>query len=232
MLSSNGRKTSLPELETVILLKDRAGRHFDTYDQFLEAGSNHAETDLHAMMKSNSPGMVCNLQFTSGTTGTPKAAMLTHLSVPTTPLPRNILTDHSNLVNNGRFVGDRMRLTSRDIICCPPPLFHCFGLVLGLLAVVTHGASIVFPSETFQPSAVLKSVVEEECTGLHGVPAMFSAQLELLKGSSRTDFSSLRTGIAAGSSVPQKMMAELRDTLNMKEVTITYGESDIVCRLQ
>ncbi len=118
-----------------------------------------------------------------------------------------------------------MRLTSRDIICCPPPLFHCFGLVLGLIAVVTHGSSIVFPSETFQPSNVLKAVVEEHCTGLHGVPAMFSAQLELLKSNSKMDFSSLRTGIAAGSPVPQSMMAELRETLNMAEVTITYGES-------
>jgi acyl-CoA synthetase (AMP-forming)/AMP-acid ligase II len=127
-------------------------------------------------------------------------------------------------VNNGRFVGDRMRLTSKDIICCPPPLFHCFGLVLGLLAVISHGGCIVFPSETFQPPAVLKAVVEERCTGLHGVPAMFSAELELARTlSQQMNFSSLRTGIVAGAPVSRKLMAELQDKFNMVETTITYG---------
>src|SRR5689334_1515514 len=110
-----------------------------------------------------------------------------------------------------------MRLTPKDIICCPPPLFHCFGLVLGLLAVLTHGASIVFPSETFDPAKVLRAVSKERCTGLHGVPAMFSAELELAKG----DFhcSDLRTGIAAGAPVPRKLMEDLRRTLNLHEIT-------------
>jgi long-chain acyl-CoA synthetase len=115
-----------------------------------------------------------------------------------------------------------MRLTSRDILCCPPPLFHCFGLVLGLLAVFTHGACIVFPSETFQPSAVLEAVSAEKCTALHGVPAMFSAEIELIKPISM-NFSSLRTGIAAGAPIPKKLMADLRGKLNMAETTITYG---------
>ena len=138
-----------------------------------------------------------------------------------------MLTKHSNIVNNGRFVGDRMRLTPRDIICCPPPLFHCFGLVLGLVAVFTHGSCIVFPSETFKPASVLKAVAEERCTGLHGVPAMFSAELELHKANLKSiDFSSLRTGIAAGSPVSRKMMAELQDGFNMTETTITYGKRE------
>lgn len=136
-----------------------------------------------------------------------------------------MLTIYSNIVNNGRLVGDRMRLTYRDIVCCPPPLFHCFGLVLGLVAVFTHGGCVVFPSETFKAASVLKAVAEEHCTGLHGVPAMFSAELELHKTVSESmDFSSLRTGIAAGSPVSRKMMIELRDAFNMTETTITYGQ--------
>ncbi|PVH72829.1 acetyl-CoA synthetase-like protein [Cadophora sp. DSE1049] len=207
MLKSRGGN-ELPELESIVCLKPIAEGSCLDYDQFQKAGKAISDTELFSTMELQSAGQVCNLQFTSGTTGTPKAAMLTH----------------SNIINNGRFVGDRMRLDSSDTICCPPPLFHCFGLVLGLLAVVTHGGCVVFPSETFQASSVLKAVSEERCTGLHGVPAMFSAQLELLKGDSTVDFSSLRTGIAAGSSVPRKMMADLREKLNMKEITSTYGK--------
>lgn len=114
-----------------------------------------------------------------------------------------------------------MRLTPEDIICCPPPLFHCFGLVLGLLAALTHGSSIVFPSETFQPMAVLDAVTSERCTALHGVPAMFLSELNLVK--SGMDFSSLRTGIAAGAPVPKQMMENLRGTMNMTQITNTYG---------
>lgn len=114
-----------------------------------------------------------------------------------------------------------MRLTPKDIICCPPPLFHCFGLVLGLLAVLTHGSSIVFPSEAFNPAAVLRAVSQERCTGLHGVPAMFSAELELLNGD--FNYPNLRTGIAAGAPVPRKLMEDLRAKLNLHEITNTYG---------
>lgn len=115
-----------------------------------------------------------------------------------------------------------MRLTHTDILCCPPPLFHCFGLVLGLLAVITHGSSIVFPSETFQAEAVLQAVEKERCTALHGVPAMFSAQMELLR-EKEMDLSSLRTGIAAGSAVPRQLLEDLHKTLNLLEITNTYG---------
>jgi acyl-CoA synthetase (AMP-forming)/AMP-acid ligase II len=128
---------------------------------------------------------------------------------------------HSNIVNNGRLIGDRMRLSPADIVCCPPPLFHCFGLVLGLLAALTHGSSIVFPSETFQPQLVLQTVAKERCTALHGVPAMFIAELELLKPG--MDLSSLRTGIGAGAPMAQKLMADLREKMNLKEITNTYG---------
>lgn len=120
-----------------------------------------------------------------------------------------------------------MRLTQTDILCCPPPLFHCFGLVLGLLAVITHGSSIVFPSETFQAEAVLRAVAKERCTALHGVPAMFSAQMELLR-EKEMDLSSLRTGIAAGSAVPRQLLEDLHRTLNLLEITNTYGSLIVV----
>ncbi|KAK0101857.1 hypothetical protein ONS95_001330 [Cadophora gregata] len=203
-------KDELPELQNVVCLKQNTECDFLSYDQFWRAGESVSDHEIFSTMQQQLADQVCNLQFTSGTTGAPKAAMLTH----------------SNIINNGRFVGDRMCLGSEDIICCAPPLFHCFGLVLGLLAVITHGACIVFPSETFQASLVLKAVSEESCTGLHGVPAMFAAELELLKGDSAREFSSLRTGIAAGSPVPQKMMADLRKKMNMKEITSTYGMTE------
>jgi len=114
-----------------------------------------------------------------------------------------------------------MRLTSKDILASPPPLFHCFGLVLGLIASITHGCSIVFPSETFDPVKTLQAVLKERCTALHGVPAMFSAQLELLEPNMK--FPHLRTGIAAGSPVSQKMMEDLRASMNLLEITNTYG---------
>lgn len=128
----------------------------------------------------------------------------------------------SNLVNNSRFIGDRMNLSSFDILCCPPPLFHCFGLVLGMLAVVTHGSKIVFPSETFDPKAVLHAISDEKCTALHGVPTMFEAILSIPKPAG-FDTSNLRTGIIAGAPVPRPLMKRLLEELNMTEYTSSYG---------
>jgi len=104
---------------------------------------------------------------------------------------------NSNIVNNGRFIGHRMRLTEKNKNCCPPPLFHCFGLVLGLLACITHGAALVLPSQTFEPKAVLEALMEEKCTGLHGVPTMFKAALNELEKKPSRESLRLRTGIAA-----------------------------------
>ncbi|EON63135.1 hypothetical protein W97_02362 [Coniosporium apollinis CBS 100218] len=199
---------SFSELEEIIMLRPVASRTFSSYEDFISRGKSIPDSILQARRRAVSPDDVCNLQFTSGTTGNPKAAMLTH----------------NNIINDGRFVGDRMRLKSSDIICCPPPLFHCFGLVLGLLAALTHGSSIVFPSETFNAAATLQAVVMERCTALHGVPAMFSALLELLEPN--MDFSKLRTGIAAGAPVPRKMMVDLQETLNLREITNTYGMTE------
>lgn len=117
-----------------------------------------------------------------------------------------------------------MNFTAFDILCCPPPLFHCFGLVLGLLAVVTHGAKIVYPGETFDPKAVLHAISDERCTALHGVPTMFEAILALPRPE-KFDSTSLRTGIIAGAPVPRPLMKRLLEELNMTEFTSSYGMS-------
>lgn len=158
------------------------------------------------------PNDIINIQFTSGTTSLPKAACLSHRSI----------------LNNGKSIGDRMLLTSQDIVCCPPPLFHCFGSILGYMATATHGSAIVFPAEAFDPYATLKSVQEEKCTALYGVPTMFIAELELLKNGTvpYTGFEHLRTGIAAGTSIPAELMRKLHKILNLTELTISYGMTE------
>ncbi|OJJ73168.1 hypothetical protein ASPBRDRAFT_40795 [Aspergillus brasiliensis CBS 101740] len=198
----NGKSAALEE---IIILRGEY-QNFSTYNDVIQRGEklpNSALPDREAELR---PDDVCNLQFTSGSTGNPKAAMLTH----------------HNLVNNSRFIGDRMDLTSFDILCCPPPLFHCFGLVLGMLAVVTHGSKIIFPSETFDPKAVLHAISDEKCTALHGVPTMFEAILSLPKPPN-FDTSNLRTGIIAGAPVPRPLMKRLFEELNMTQYTSSYG---------
>ncbi|THC99580.1 hypothetical protein EYZ11_000949 [Aspergillus tanneri] len=200
------RKGSSAALEEIIILRGKY-QNFRTYTGLIQHGtslSTNVFLDRQAELR---PDDVCNLQFTSGSTGNPKAAMLTH----------------HNLVNNSRFIGDRMDLTSFDILCCPPPLFHCFGLVLGMLAVVTHGSKIVFPGETFDPVAVLHAISDEKCTALHGVPTMFEAILSLPKPPN-FDTSNLRTGIIAGAPVPRPLMKRLLEELNMTQYTSSYGE--------
>jgi fatty-acyl-CoA synthase len=148
---------------------------------------------------------VVNMQYTSGTTGFPKGVMLTH---------RNIL-------NNGKGIGDNQRLTEKDIVCLPVPLFHCFGLVLGMMAILTHGSTAAI-IEWFDALLVLATVQKEKCTAVYGVPTMFIAELNhpMFK---MFDLSSLRTGIMAGSPCPIETMRQVIDQMNMKEVTICYG---------
>ncbi|TFK91631.1 acyl-CoA synthetase [Polyporus arcularius HHB13444] len=157
---------------------------------------------------------VINLQFTSGTTGAPKAVSLTH----------------HNLLNNGLSIGRCMRLTPADILCNVPPLFHCFGLVLGNLAAWTHGACIVYPSEIFHPPSIVDAVTEERCTALHGVPTHFLGVLAEVQRRTEegqhVDTRSLRTGIAAGSPVPIDLMKQLIDKLNLTELTVAYGMTE------
>ncbi len=150
-----------------------------------------------------------NIQFTSGTTGFPKGATLTH---------RNIL-------NNGFFIGEAMRLTEADRLCIPVPLYHCFGMVLGNLAVLTHGGCIVYPNDAFEPLSVLQTVQDEKCTGLHGVPTMFIAELDHPRFA-EFDLSTLRTGIMAGSPCPIEVMKRVQSEMHMREVTIAYGMTE------
>lgn len=189
----------------VIILRGESGS-YPTYNDLIKQGRRMSNGHLfrygHKVLAHN----VCNLQFTSGTTGLPKAAMLTH----------------HNIVNNARFIGDRMRLTPDDVLCCPPPLFHCFGLVLGLMAVITHGAKIVYPEETFDAAAALRAISDERCTALHGVPAMFDAMFSLPPPAD-FDCSALRTGIIAGAPVPRHLMEQLIARLGMAEFTSSYG---------
>ena len=150
-----------------------------------------------------------NIQFTSGTTGFPKGATLTH---------RNIL-------NNGFFIGECMQLTRADRLCIPVPLYHCFGMVLGNLACLTHGATIVYPSDGFDPLTVLEAVQAEKCTGLHGVPTMFIAELDHPRFA-EFDLSTLRTGIMAGSPCPTEVMKRVVDQMHLSQITIAYGMTE------
>ena len=155
------------------------------------------------------PDQPANIQFTSGTTGSPKGATLTHF----------------NIVNNGFFVGEGMRLTDSDRICIPVPLYHCFGMVLGVLAAMTHGAASIFPAEGFDPLLTLRAVERERCTALHGVPTMFIAELEHPQFAD-FDLSSLRTGIMAGAPCPIAVMRRVITVMHMPEVTICYGMTE------
>jgi fatty-acyl-CoA synthase len=152
---------------------------------------------------------VFNIQFTSGTTGTPKGATLTHF----------------NIVNNGFFVGEGLRLTADDRVCIPVPMYHCFGMVLGVLAAMTHAAASVLPCDGFEPLAVLQTVAAERCTALYGVPTMFIAELEHARFG-EFDLSSLRTGIMAGSPCPIAVMRRVVAEMHMPELTICYGMTE------
>ncbi len=164
---------------------------------------------LDAVAAGLAPGDPVNIQFTSGTTGQPKGATLTH---------RNIL-------NNGFFIGECMRLGPEDRLCIPVPLYHCFGMVLGNLACLTHGSCIVYPGDGFDPLAVLQAVQAERCTGLHGVPTMFIAELDHPRFG-EFDLSSLRTGIMAGSPCPIEVMKRVVERMHLSEITIAYGMTE------
>jgi len=206
---------ALPSLEQVVIV-DNSNGCIDTsswkplikYSSVLEDGGPGDSLPKQSLLAND----VVNIQFTSGTTSAPKAACLSHRSI----------------LNNGKSIGDRMLLTERDIVCCPPPLFHCFGCILGYMATATHGSAIVFPAEAFDPYATLKSVQEEKCTALYGVPTMFIAEFELLQNGTMpyTGFEHLRTGIAAGSSVPAELMRKLHKIFNLTELTICYGMTE------
>jgi fatty-acyl-CoA synthase len=199
----------LPALRTVIRLGEAPtpGMHnFADIAALAGARERQRLDELAGTLQFDDP---INIQFTSGTTGHPKGATLTH----------------HNILNNGFFIGEAMRLTERDRLLVPVPLYHCFGMVLGNLACLTHGAAIVYASEAFDVEAVLQTVEAERCTGLHGVPTMFIAEL----GHPRFkefDLSTLRTGIMAGSPCPIEVMKRVVAEMHMGEVTIAYGMTE------
>ncbi len=178
------------------------------WDDLLAAADEIAPDELARVQGSLSPGDAVNIQYTSGTTGFPKGATLSH---------RNIL-------NNGYFVGEGCRYTDADRICVPVPFYHCFGMVMGNLAATSHGACIVIPAPGFDPAATLRSVTEERCTSLYGVPTMFIAMWELADFESY-DISTLRTGIMAGSPCPAEMMRKVLDA-GITDMTICYGMTE------
>jgi len=156
-----------------------------------------------------SPDDAINIQFTSGTTGMPKGATLSHF----------------NILNNGRIVGEGMHFTERDRLCIPVPLYHCFGMVMGNLACISHGAAAVFPNDGFDAAKTLEAVAAERCTALHGVPTMFIAELEHPRFRD-FDLSSLRTGIMAGAPCPIEIMKRVQGEMHMKDVLIAYGQTE------
>ena len=181
----------------------------DSWDQLVAAGREASMDQLAERMTTLSCDDAINIQYTSGTTGFPKGATLSH----------------HNILNNGFFVGELVGYTERDRICLPVPFYHCFGMVMGNLAATSHGACMVIPAPAFDPSATLKAVEQERCTSLYGVPTMFIAELAL-EDFAAYDLSSLRTGIMAGSPCPVEVMKRVIAEMNMSEVAIAYGMTE------
>jgi fatty-acyl-CoA synthase len=199
----------LPALRTIISLGDAVLPgivRFADVPALASPAHRQRLAELSSVLQFDDP---INIQFTSGTTGFPKGATLTH----------------HNILNNGFFVGEAMRLTADDRLCIPVPLYHCFGMVLGNLACVTHGSAMIYPAEAFDPLAVMETIATEHCTALHGVPTMFIAILDH-PAFSRFDFSSLRTGIMAGAPCPVEVMKRVNQAMHMDQITIAYGMTE------
>ena len=211
--SATLRSKAVPSLSRIIVVDNSNSRvdysGFKSLLQYNELVDSSTDAISAEILKNSD---IINIQFTSGTTSNPKAASLTHRSI----------------LNNGFSIGERMLLSPEDRVCCPPPLFHCFGCVLGYMATATHGSAIVFPNEAFDAEHTLKAVQEEQCTALYGVPTMFLRELDLLTSGQvkHEGFQYLRTGIAAGSSIPAELMRRLHRDLNLTQLTICYGMTE------
>jgi len=199
----------LPLLRIVITLGDQDYAGSYRWKDVVAKGEEISQQDLARRQSEQHFDEPINIQYTSGTTGFPKGATLSHHSI----------------LNNGFFVGERMCFTDQDRLCIPVPFYHCFGMVLGNLACVTHGATMVLPAETFDPVKTLEAVSEEHCTALHGVPTMFIAELAV-PDFERFDLSRLRTGIMAGAPCPVEIMKQVVTRMHMSEVTIAYGMTE------
>ncbi|WP_298254538.1 AMP-binding protein [Bradyrhizobium sp.] len=197
-------RSNLPALQWIVQMGDMPAPGMVSYAEVMASGKDIRAEDLSLGCRDP-----INIQFTSGTTGSPKGATLTH----------------HNVVNNARFIARAMNFTEVDRLCIPVPLYHCFGMVLAVLACVSTGAAMVFPGESFEPGATLAAVAAERCTALHGVPTMFIAELGH-PDFATFDLSTLRTGIMAGSPCPIETMKRVVAEMSMSEVTIAYGMTE------
>jgi len=204
------KSKQIPELTCLVLIDEEPTPGFINFTALLESKeSTLTTTDLLKITQQVSPNSPVNIQFTSGTTGAPKGATLTH----------------NNIVNNAYFVGRGIHLGSSDKVCSPVPLYHCFGMVMATLACANFGATLVLPDESFDALSTLQAVEQEKCTALYGVPTMFSMILNHPEKQS-FDVSSLRTGIVAGALCPETLMRQIIKDLNMREITNCYGMTE------
>lgn len=199
----------LPALRHVITLGEHAHAGCHRYADLAAGGSEVAGDRLAAIASTLQPDDPINIQFTSGTTGSPKGATLSHF----------------NILNNGLFTARAQGFTEHDRLCIPVPLYHCFGMVMGVLGCTAFGATMVFPDEAFEPRSVLAAVAEERCTALYGVPTMFIAELDHPEFAD-FDLASLRTGVMAGAPCPIEVMKRVQRDMHMPEVTICYGMTE------
>ncbi len=199
----------LPHLRHVIRMGEEHTPGMWTWGDVMAKAEEVTPAQLAARQAEQEFDDPINIQYTSGTTGNPKGATLSH----------------HNILNNGYFVAELQGLTEQDRLCIPVPLYHCFGMVMGNLGCVTHGATMVYPAEAFEPTAVLETVQAERCTSLYGVPTMFIAELAH-PDVTKYDFSSLRTGVMAGSPCPVQVMRQVIDLMHMKDVEICYGMTE------
>lgn len=209
VFKSSNYKEIIAEVYNNCIDLERVVYFDEDWNAFLESHTNISDEQLaltEAKVQFDDP---VNIQYTSGTTGFPKGATLTH----------------HNILNNGYFIGERLHYTALDKVCVPVPFYHCFGMVIGNIACVTHGATIVIPSAAFSPTATLKAVQQEQCTSLYGVPTMFIAALSL-EDFDVYDLTSLRTGVMAGSPCPVEIMKQVQSKMNMKEITVCYGMTE------
>nr|WP_072696094.1 AMP-binding protein [Desulfovibrio litoralis] len=201
----NLRCPYFPHLKRIMFLGAEKHKGMYSVPEIMGLSCMISDEEYQERQDSLSPYDVVNMQYTSGTTGFPKGVMLTHI----------------NILNNGYWIGYHQRLSANDVVCIPVPLFHCFGCVLGVLACVNHGAKMVV-LESFNPGFVMAAVEQEACTALYGVPTMFISIIEH-RDFKKTNFSSLRTGIMAGSVCPEPLMRKVIELMNMSEITICYG---------
>ncbi len=199
----------LPELTTVIRMSSEKVPGMFSWDELMNMGASISDEQLNERQREQEFDDPINIQYTSGTTGFPKGATLSH----------------HNILNNGYFMARLQNFTHKDKLCIPVPLYHCFGMVMGNLGCITHGATMIYPAEGFDPLSVLQTVEEEQCTALYGVPTMFIAELAH-PDFAKFNLTSLRTGVMAGSPCPVEVMKKVINLMHMSEVEICYGMTE------